>query len=277
MVTCKYEPTFRAASRRMLSIVIVVVMFTFLTTAKTFAATTVIPGKFTVWVDFGPRDPSVARQVLQRFAGLIRPPDGVRQADFTAAVVVLPSGKLGIRTSVRNVDESQSRAVLNRLLVSRSLYVRPISGDWPTQAAIPDNAKPTDADNVNRYVVLSDLDGREYLVGPAELTGSIVNSAVSKVNVAGDWEVDVNFTKSGLIRFNEFAAKYQKIDGQAGRVALVVNNRILFAGSLNASTYDRTMILSSFSKQRATDLANAIQLGAVAVSMGADTSNGVRQ
>jgi preprotein translocase subunit SecD len=71
---------------------------------------------------------------------------------------------------------------------------------------------PANWDNVGATVVLPDYAGLaygRYVLGPAEMSGSIIKTAAANLNSQTDqWEVDITFTGKGSSLFNKYAAAH---------------------------------------------------------------------
>ena len=94
-----------------------------------------------------------------------------------------------------------------------------------------------------------------YVLGPTELTGTIVKSASSvPPTVGGDWLVRVNFTSSGSPKFDAMAAKYvQK------QVAIVLDGLVESAPTIQQSTFNGTADITGTFTQKQDDNLKAVK------------------
>jgi preprotein translocase subunit SecD len=124
---------------------------------------------------------------------------------------------------------------------------------------------PRNQDNPSSYVILPDASATtsaRYVLGPTELTGSIVKTALAVApTVGGDWLVRVNFTGSGSPKFDAMAAKYvQK------QVAIVLDGLVESAPTIQQSTFNGTAdITGTFTQKQADNLALQLRYGSLPV------------
>jgi len=153
---------------------------------------------------------------------------------------------------------------------------------------------PAEYDNRDATVVLPfyadftngkySLDDR-FVLGPAEMTGSIVSSATAVVDTSThEWEVDLSFTSSGATQSNDYAAQFYKCykedpsnppDAQAcpptGAMqaieldATVYSNPAIEASSFPGGATINGSTADPFTGTEATDLANALNYGTLPV------------
>jgi preprotein translocase subunit SecD len=115
------------------------------------------------------------------------------------------------------------------------------------------------------YVILPDAKSTttaRYVLGPTELTGSIVRTAIAQApTVGGDWSVQVNFTGSGSPKFDAMAAKYvQK------QVAIVLDGAVESAPTIQQATFNGTaQITGTFTQKDANNLALQLRYGSLPV------------
>ena len=93
-------------------------------------------------------------------------------------------------------------AICNLSSTQQELYLPPHGNNHGVTPASDDNGDAT--------VVLPDYAGYaygRYVLGPAEMTGSIIKTATANLNSQTDeWEVDISFTGKGSSLFNKYAA-----------------------------------------------------------------------
>ncbi len=146
---------------------------------------------------------------------------------------------------------------------------------------------PPSADNRTDTVVLpfyaDYVKGRynpsvRYVLGPAEMTGSIVASAAAEVNTQTDqWEVVLNFTGKGSNEFNKYAAAHYACYQQnpsnppfCAQQAIELDATVESAPAIEAASFPGSATISGstsapFTSQQATDLANALNYGSLPV------------
>ncbi len=122
-----------------------------------------------------------------------------------------------------------------------------------------------------------------YELGPTVLTGSGLSSASSDLNSQGAWEVRPVFKsgKNGIDLFNQIAAVcYTGSASSAcpaqpgsqsghGQIAVVLDNNVLTAPSIDAASFarDQITISGSFTQSEASDVATALKYGALPVAL----------
>ncbi len=121
-----------------------------------------------------------------------------------------------------------------------------------------------EADVASASVLLADLDGNKYLLGPALATGEIVDEAIAEINSSnGQWIVRLNMTGSGSAVFDSIAAQTQ---GQ--QLAIVLDSKIQSAPTINSDRFNGTAEISgSFTEQEAKDLASVLRYGSLPVQL----------
>ena len=128
------------------------------------------------------------------------------------------------------------------------------------------------------------LDDR-FVLGPANMTGSIVSTATATVDTSTDeWEVDLSFTGSGSTQFNNFAAEYYECykedtsnppDAQScppygAEQAIELDATVYSNPAIEASSFPGGATINGstsdpFTGAEATDLANALNYGSLPV------------
>lgn len=146
-------------------------------------------------------------------------------------------------------------------------------------------------DDPNGTVVLpyhSDFRGskytpnRRYVLGLAQMSGSIVKSAMANFNkYTGQWEIDMAFTAKGSSEFNEYAAVYyacyerdpaSPLDGvdcppYGDQQAIDVDGLVEAAPAIESPSYAPGAVISGgtppFTAQQARELADLVNYGAL--------------
>ncbi|HET9061450.1 MAG TPA: protein translocase subunit SecD [Acidimicrobiales bacterium] len=122
-----------------------------------------------------------------------------------------------------------------------------------------------------------------YVLGPAEMDGSIVSSASAQLNVQNDqWQVNLTFTSKGSNLFNKYAAAHYQCYEQNTKQppycadqAIELDGLVESAPSIDAATFNGSAEISgAFTAQQAQNLANALNYGSLPVTFVAqDFSN----
>jgi preprotein translocase subunit SecD len=126
-----------------------------------------------------------------------------------------------------------------------------------------------------------------YVLGPAEMTGSIVSTATAEVNTQTDqWEVVLNFTGKGSTLFNKYAAAHYACYQQnpsnppyCAQQAIELDATVESAPAIEAASFPGSATISGstsapFTSTQAQDLANALNYGSLPVRFVAqDISN----
>jgi preprotein translocase subunit SecD len=133
-----------------------------------------------------------------------------------------------------------------------------------------DPSTPREQDDPAAQVVLPELDEdgnvvERYLLGPAELTGSAVDTARAQApqGLAGAWEVIVDFTGEGSDAWAQLTTRYV---GQ--QIAIVLDGVVQSAPTVQeAITGGTARITGDFSEREAKDLALVLRFGALPVEL----------
>jgi preprotein translocase subunit SecD len=125
---------------------------------------------------------------------------------------------------------------------------------------------PREEDLPDREVILPEfLDGEvaaRYVLGPAELTGDVVDSADARFGGA-EWAVTVTFTGPGSTAWDEMAARYV---GQ--RIAIALDGVVISAPTIQVAEFGGTAeITGAFTEGEAKDLALVLRYGALPVEL----------
>ena len=140
-----------------------------------------------------------------------------------------------------------------------------------TSTTLLDGVTPREDDVAEATVTLPELEDGEviarYVLGPAELTGEIVDTAraVPPVQAEG-WSVTVDFTRSGSGDFDEMASRYV---GQ--QVAIVLDGIVRSAPVIREARFGGTAVISGgeggMTEREAKDLALVLRYGSLPVEL----------
>ncbi|HUR22506.1 MAG TPA: protein translocase subunit SecD [Acidimicrobiales bacterium] len=132
--------------------------------------------------------------------------------------------------------------------------------------------KPED-DEEGAQVILPEKDkaGKvtsRYLLGPAEVKGTVLSGASATVSQTGQWEVQFELTDEGTKQWNGMAAKV----GQGNQIAIDLDGVVRSAPSLSTTEFQgRGVITGNFSQSEAKDLALVLRYGALPVQLDRQT------
>jgi len=141
----------------------------------------------------------------------------------------------------------------------------------PTTTPDQDNATATvllpSADNTGNA---ADPNGARFLLGPAQLTGKVVSTAVANPpdSNSPEWYVQVQFTSSGGPQFNALAAKnYQ------GFVAIDLDGLVESTPQIQTTNFSGSAIIngSNFTEGQAKNLALELRYGSLPVKFNAQS------
>ncbi|MGF1598234.1 MAG: protein translocase subunit SecD [Acidimicrobiales bacterium] len=151
----------------------------------------------------------------------------------------------------------------------------------PAQQAIVDaciipGVTPPEEDVGDRPVVLADENGNRVCLGPTLLTGEALETADVSLGPTGQWTVNPVFEAGagGIDAFNAaaFFCYVQNPDPEvcpSGRLAIVLDHRVVSSPSINAPSFGRDQITISgtFDEDGARDLAAVLRFGALPVEL----------
>ncbi|WP_208027797.1 protein translocase subunit SecD [Rhabdothermincola sediminis] len=143
---------------------------------------------------------------------------------------------------------------------------------------------PSDQDLPDQQVVLPQCDPRTgelvavYLLGPTLLTGDALETARATLSSQGKWVVNPVFKPGadGIDKFNAAASQCYSggttcpaQGGGKGRLAIVLDGRVVSAPSINEPSFSRDQIEISgdFNERTARDLATVLKYGALPVEL----------
>ncbi|HEY9329070.1 MAG TPA: protein translocase subunit SecD [Streptomyces sp.] len=123
-------------------------------------------------------------------------------------------------------------------------------------------AKATDT------VVACEQDGSaKYVLGPAEVDGTDVDSAKAAINQqTGQWIVQMEFTDGGSKKFNKTTGKLAKQQQPQNQFAIALDGEVVSAPSVSQALSKNAEISGSFTQQSAEELANVLSYGALPLS-----------
>lgn len=123
-------------------------------------------------------------------------------------------------------------------------------------------AKATDT------VVACEQDGSaKYVLGPAEVDGTDVDSAKAAINQQnGQWIVQMEFTGSGAKKFHTTTGKLAQQQSPQNQFAIALDGEVVSAPSVSTALSANAEISGSFNQQSAEELANVLSYGALPLS-----------
>lgn len=123
-------------------------------------------------------------------------------------------------------------------------------------------AKATDT------VVACEQDGSaKYVLGPAEVDGTDVDSAKAAINQqTGQWIVQMEFTDGGSKKFNKTTGKLAQQQQPQNQFAIALDGEVVSAPSVSQALSKNAEISGSFTQQSAEELANVLSYGALPLS-----------
>ncbi|WP_393055714.1 protein translocase subunit SecD [Streptomyces sp. LN549] len=123
-------------------------------------------------------------------------------------------------------------------------------------------AKATDT------VVACEQDGSaKYVLGPAEVDGTDVDSAKAAINQQnGQWIVQMEFTGGGAKKFHTTTGKLAQQQSPQNQFAIALDGEVVSAPSVSTALSANAEISGSFNQQSAEELANVLSYGALPLS-----------
>ncbi|MEW2179524.1 protein translocase subunit SecD [Streptomyces sp. NPDC005406] len=117
-------------------------------------------------------------------------------------------------------------------------------------------------------VVACEQDGSyKYVLGPAEVDGTDVDSAKAAINQQnGQWIVQMEFTGGGAKKFNKTTGKLAQQQQPQNQFAIALDGEVVSAPSVSQALSANAEISGSFTQQSAEDLANVLSYGALPLS-----------
>ncbi|HYX79247.1 MAG TPA: protein translocase subunit SecD [Actinomycetota bacterium] len=121
----------------------------------------------------------------------------------------------------------------------------------------------------NKDVVFLYQDGQtKYRLGPVLITGDAIKKATavyntgSQTSVGSGWEIDFTTTSQGAATFKDVTTRLLN-----QKLAIVVDNVVISAPTVNGVISSNGVITGSFTKARAEDLATQLNAGALPVNL----------
>ena len=168
---------------------------------------------------------------------------------------------------------SLSSAICNLSSTEQELYLPPHGNSHGVTPAAFDTAGAT--------VVLPDYAGYaygRYVLGPAEMSGSIIKTAAANLNSQTDqWEVDMTLTAAGSTLFNKYAAAHYQCYVQdesnppyCALEAIELDATVESAPAIEAAWFNGAATINGstsdpFTAQQASDLALVLSYGSLPV------------
>lgn len=123
-------------------------------------------------------------------------------------------------------------------------------------------AKPTDT-----VVACSQEGDAKYVLGPAEVSGTDVDSAKAAINQQnGQWIVQMEFTDGGAKKFQKITSKLSQQQEPQNQFAIALDGEVVSAPSVRTALSASAEISGSFTQQSAEDLGNVLSYGALPLS-----------
>ena len=145
-----------------------------------------------------------------------------------------------------------------------------------TSTTLAPEFRPTTApedDDETKEVILpeKDKEGRvtsRYLLGPAEVKGTVLSGASATVSQTGQWEVQFELTGEGTSQWNAMATKV----GAGNQIAIDLDGVVRSAPSLQVTEFQgQGVITGNFTQSEAKDLALVLRYGALPVQLDRQT------
>lgn len=117
-------------------------------------------------------------------------------------------------------------------------------------------------------VVACEQDGSaKYVLGPAEVDGTDVDSAKAAINQqTGQWIVQMEFTDGGAKKFKATTGKLAQQQQPQNQFAIALDGEVVSAPSVSQALSANAEISGSFTQQSAEELANVLSYGALPLS-----------
>lgn len=107
----------------------------------------------------------------------------------------------------------------------------------------------------------------KYILGPAEVSGTDVDSAKGAINQqTGQWIVQMEFTKGGAKKFQKITGRLAQQQAPQNQFAIVLDGEVVSAPYVRTALSANAEISGSFDQQSAEDLANVLSYGALPLS-----------
>ncbi|MFI6898335.1 protein translocase subunit SecD [Streptomyces sp. NPDC050256] len=129
-------------------------------------------------------------------------------------------------------------------------------------------SKASQGSKATDTVVACEQDGSyKYVLGPAEVDGTDVDSAKAAINQqTGQWIVQMEFTDGGSKKFNKTTGKLAQQQQPQNQFAIALDGEVVSAPSVSQALSKNAEISGSFTQQSAEELANVLSYGALPLS-----------
>lgn len=135
----------------------------------------------------------------------------------------------------------------------------------------PENLQGGGGDDPDKPLVTCESDGTaKYILGPAEVEGSEIQTATSGLGVnsrgvtTNQWVVNLTMKGDGADQFREVTTRVVSLEAPRNRFAMVLDGLVISAPSVNnAITDGRAEISGSFTRDSAATLARQLNFGAL--------------
>jgi preprotein translocase subunit SecD len=221
------------------------------------------------------------------------PPAAVRAAGKAAGTTPTPTAPAAATTPAAGVPAASTQAAVTTPTAkpTDASDVNWITPDVRARFTALDCSNPAQrsvltgnggGDLSKAYVTCSDDNTAKYILGPAEVLGKDVKSAVaglqtnSQGSTTGEWEVQLNFTGSGTKKFADVTTRLAAIPQTEARnqFAIVLDGLVISAPrTLDRITGGNAQITGNFTQATAQSLANQLKYGALPVSFKVQTED----
>ncbi|MGZ4590709.1 MAG: protein translocase subunit SecD [Actinomycetes bacterium] len=149
--------------------------------------------------------------------------------------------------------------------------------DCANTAKLQQDLRKPGVDDPKKPLVTCSSDGTEkYILGPAEVLGTDVKGASAGIGAnsqgvsTGEWEVNLDFTKSGRKKFADITRRLINETGDRNRFGIVLDGLVVSAPATQAAITDgRARITGNFTQAEANNLANVLKYGALPLTFDA--------
>jgi preprotein translocase subunit SecD len=125
-------------------------------------------------------------------------------------------------------------------------------------------------------VACSEDGSAKYILGPAELSGTDVDSAKAAISQqTGAWVVNMDFTGKGSKKFQTTTTKLSKATAPQNQFAIVLDGQVQSAPSVSTTLSGSAEISGSFDQKSAQSLANVLSYGALPLTFREETATTV--
>lgn len=159
------------------------------------------------------------------------------------------------------------------------LTFRPVLAELPGGATGSSAAAPPTSEDPPPTETVPDAAGeRGYQLGPAEVTGDVIEDARAETGPDGRWSIALVMTQDGIVRFNETASRCAPPSAPCptGQLAIVLDGVVHSAPVIQEPRFERDQITISgdFSEEEAKDLALVLRYGALPAALTLVASSG---